>query len=238
MTSPLHRDHPDARAGPSRAATNDLLAVLATGGWRPGAWVSFCDQTTRRSWRQAQARPWALLQLTALHVGFAARARRGRRHWVGLSWLMACTHLGLLESRRSISLADVITLARGNLPALVAPGVVWLTPAAVLSDNLDGLLARRSGTTGPFGGYADSFADAGFWTWFTLRGEPDRRLRVAAALAWMAPVIVVTASSLAAGHMVPVPRPRRLRPAAAMQALLTARALHRHWQHRTRVGSP
>ena len=233
MTDELRRDDLDAMAGSSRGATNELLAVLAVGGWRPSVWCRFLHRTTRRSWQQAQARPWALLQITALHVAIAARARPGRRHWVGFSWLMASTHLGLLESRRSVSAADVITLARGNLPALVVPGTVWLTPVAVLSDNLDGLLARRSGTVGPFGGYADSLADAAFWTWFTLRAEPDRWLRLAAVLVWLAPVIAVTGSSVAGGQMVQPPRPRRIRPAAAMQALLTARATRRHWQDRS-----
>nr|WP_315889928.1 CDP-alcohol phosphatidyltransferase family protein [Streptomyces sp. P9(2023)] len=38
----------------------------------------------------------------------------------------------------------------------------------------DGRLARRQATVSPFGDYADSFADAAFWTWLALRHEPSR----------------------------------------------------------------
>jgi hypothetical protein len=76
----------------------------------------------------------------------------------------------------------------------------------------------------PFGFYADALADAAFWTWFALHREPDPRVRAAALAAWAAPVLAVTAISVARGRMVEAPHPVWLRPAAGMQAVLALRA--------------
>ncbi|MEU3049058.1 CDP-alcohol phosphatidyltransferase family protein [Streptomyces sp. NPDC006984] len=48
---------------------------------------------------------------------------------------------------------------------------------AVGLDLADGRLARHQGTSSPFGDYADTFADAAFWTWLTLRHEPSAAVR-------------------------------------------------------------
>jgi hypothetical protein len=80
-----------------------------------------------------------------------------------------------------------------------------------------------------FGFYADSLADAAFWTWLGMRREPSRWLRAASLAAWGVPVIAVTAASLGKGEMVDSPRPALLRPAAAMQVVLAVRTL-RSWR--------
>ncbi len=192
------------------------------------SWGRFALATGRRSVRQAVAHPWAAVEITVMHAALA-RLARPRRTWVGISWAMAVTHLGMLGPRRSIGSASALTLLRANLPAVAnSPAMVggrpWLGVAAILSDKADGILARRAGPT-QFGHYADSLADAAFWAWFAWRNETDRRVLAAAGLAWVAPVAAVTVASFAKGEMVEVPRPALLRPAAAMQAVLALRAL-------------
>lgn len=214
------------RAEPnSRAATNALLAELRQSGWRPRAWTRFLLNATRRSVYQARSRPQALAEITLLHIVFVAAGRRKNPVWTAASWLLAATHLGMLEGRRSLGMADVISLTRANLPALTDS---WAVPVVALASDLaDGGLARRLGTTSPFGAAADSLADAAFWAWFALRHEPSRQMRAAALAAWVAPVITVSTASFRRGRMVDAPRPVFIRPAAAMQAVLTARALLR-----------
>lgn len=217
----------------SRAATDLLLVELRRGRWRPRAWTRFLRHAAERSVHQALLRPRALGEITVLHIAFAVARRPKRPLWTITSWLLAATHLGMLERRGSIGLANVVTLTRANLPAL-ADG--WALPAVALgSDLADGRLARRLGTTSRFGAAADSLADAAFWAWFALRHEPSRRVRGAALLAWVAPVVAVTTTSFGRGRMVDAPRPVLLRPAAVMQAALTARALHRARRSRSRA---
>ena len=97
----------------------------------------------------------------------------------------------------------------------------WRWPATCST----GRLARRLGQVTEFGGYADSLADAAFWPWFAARHEQSRALRVTAIAAWVAPAVAVAATSLARGKMTDTPRPVLVRPAAALQAVLTVRAL-------------
>ncbi|WP_084144666.1 CDP-alcohol phosphatidyltransferase family protein [Amycolatopsis jejuensis] len=189
------------------------------------AWARFVTQATRRSIRQAQRRPRALGEITALHLVFAVVSHRKCPLWTITSWALAAAHLGMLEHRRSIGIADAITLTRANLPALTTG---WATPVAALASDLaDGRIARRLGTQTLFGAAADSLADAAFWAWFALRHEPSRAMRAAALAAWMAPVITVTAISVRRGRMIDAPRPVVARPAATMQAVLTVRAVLR-----------
>ncbi|MGC8512274.1 MAG: CDP-alcohol phosphatidyltransferase family protein [Acidimicrobiales bacterium] len=212
----------------SRAATDDLLAGLRARGWSPPSWGRFALAAGRRSVRQAVAHPRAAVEVTVMHAALA-RLAWPRRAWVGISWAMAVSHLGMLGPRRSIGAASALTLLRANLPVVAnLPAIEgsrpWLGVAAILSDKADGILARRAGPT-QFGHYADSLADAAFWAWFAWRNETDRRFLAAAGLAWVAPVAAVTVASFAKGEMVEVPRPALLRPAAAMQAVLALRAL-------------
>jgi len=183
----------------------------------------FALATSLRSVRQARDHPRATVELTVMHAALGALAKGGHRRWLTISWLMAVTHLGMLGPARSIGAASALTLLRANLPVL-ASGTPWLGVAALVSDKADGILARRAGPT-QFGHYADSLADSAFWAWFAYRHESDRRVLAAAALAWVAPVVAVTAVSFAQGRMVEAPRSVWLRPAAAMQAILALRAI-------------
>ncbi|WP_234363564.1 CDP-alcohol phosphatidyltransferase family protein [Streptomyces sp. TN58] len=213
----------------SRAATDALLAGLRRGPLTPQATMRFLGRAAHRSLRQAARRPAALAELTALHAVLFTLAigRRPGRRWVSVSWALSAIHLGLLEGRTHLSAADVLTLIRANLPALPGGASRWSGALAIAGDLADGRLARHQGTASPFGDYADTFADAAFWTWLTLTHEPSRPLRAAAVAAWALPIATVTAIAIRRGTMPERPRPTLLRPAAAMQAVVAVRHLLR-----------
>lgn len=220
---------PVSETADSRAATNALLAALREGRLAPDAVARFLGHAAHRSLRQAVRRPRALAELTALHGGLYALAagRRPGRCWVATGWGLAVVHLGLLEHRTRLSAADLVTLVRANLPALPGGSGRYSGVLAIGLDCADGRLARRQGTTSPFGDYADTFADAAFWVWFTLRHEPSRTVRTAAVAAWALPVVAVTGVALRRGAMPERPRPALLRPAAALQIVVAVRHLVR-----------
>jgi CDP-alcohol phosphatidyltransferase-like enzyme len=209
----------------SRERTGELLGGLRDGRWRPSAWCRFAGRATVMSWQAAAARPRAAAEVTVLHAAMAGLARHGgggSPAWAVASWLGSVTHLGLLGQRGSLGAANVITLARANLPALGSGR--WTGPAALAADVLDGWLARRRGEVTVFGSYADTIADAAFWTWFAARHEPSRRLRAVAYAAWGAPPAAAAALSLARGAMTGPPRHELLCPAAPLAVLLVIRA--------------
>ena len=210
----------------SRAFTDAALAELRASGWRPGGWVRFTVRVTRRSVEQVARHPRAAAEVSLLHGAFVALSRDRRRAawWVATSWGMAITHLGLLGPRRSIGWPNVISLTRANLPVTGEGLGRWLGVAALGSDKLDGIFARQAGPT-MFGFYADSLADAAFWTWFGARQDPGRLGQIAAIASWAAPVAAVGLASIVKGEMVETPRPTVLRPAAVMQGVLAVRAL-------------
>ena len=210
-------------AGQSRAATNALLAQLRAGRWRPRAWARFLAAASIRSALQARNHPRALIEVSLLHAGFLALAPN--RRWILTSWALTATHLGLLEQRDSLGAPNVISLMRANLPAIsdrIGPRIGLL---ALGSDLLDGGLARHTRTVTVFGAYADSLADAAYWTWHAQHHEPSRLLRLAALTAWAAPVAAVTTASIRSGRIIHPPRPALIRPAAALQAVLALRTL-------------
>lgn len=211
-------------AANSRAATDRLLGGLKAGGWGPASWGRFLAATTARSVEQIGAHRRAAAELTVLHGALASAARRrGATRWVAVSWVLAVTHMGMLGPRRSIGVASAVTLVRANMPAVVGYRP-WLGAAAAATDKIDGVIARQVGPTF-FGHYADALADAAFWAWFARRSGTSRRLMAVAGAAWVAPVVAVTGGSFASGRMVEAPRPRLVRPAAALQVILAARAL-------------
>lgn len=213
----------------SRAATNVLLVELREGHLAPAAVVRFLGHAARRSLCQAARRPRALAELTVLHGALyrVAADRRPGRRWVAASWVLAVLHLGLLEQRTRMATADVLTPMRANLPALPGGASRSSGVLAISLDLADGRLARHQGTASPFGEYADTFADAAYWMWLTLRHEPSRTLRAAAVAAWALPVVTVTCLALRCGTMPERPRPVLLRPAAALQAVVALRHLTR-----------
>jgi phosphatidylglycerophosphate synthase len=188
----------------------------------------FLRLAAHRSVRQAARRPYAFAQVGVLHgLLFTSARGPGGRVWVATGWTLTVLHLGLLEDRGRLSAADVITLVRGNLPATALGQVRWSGLLAIVLDLADGHLARRRGTVSPFGDYADSLADAAFWTWLVLRHEPSRTVRAAALAAWAMPVVAVTAVAVRRGSMPDRPRPELLRPAAVMQTVVAVRHLRR-----------
>jgi hypothetical protein len=217
--------------GQIRQRTDQLLGGLRAGRWMPSAWAGFLASSVSMSVQAAAVRPRAAAEVTMLHSALLGLSRGGRgRAWVTASWALAITHLGLLGPRRSIGAANLVTLARANLPAVAAGR--WTSAAMVAGDLLDGRLARHRAEVTVFGSYADSVADAAFWTWFAARHEPSRLLRLAALAAWAAPPAAVAAISVARGKMPGVPRPALIRPAAALAGLLTARAIRQSRKQR------
>lgn len=206
----------------SRRRGEELLAGLREGRWRPSAWGRFLGRSAALSCRAAADRPRAAAEVTALHAAVLVLGPRCGRAWAAASWLLAITHLGLLGPRGSLGPANAVTLARANLPALA--GGRWTGVAALAADVLDGQLARGRGEETMFGGYADSVADAAFWTWFAARHEPSRGVRAAAFAAWTTPVLAGVALTLARGAVTVPPRHIFLRPSASVAALLVFRA--------------
>lgn len=211
----------DVLDGPdSRAATDDLLRALRAGRWTPVAWSRFLARATRRSVRQALQHRRALLESAALHAGLAALADPRHRLWVMTSWLLTVSHLGMLEDRRTLGVANTLTLLRANLPAVENRLGNAVPVLALVTDWLDGRIARTTGTETRFGRQADFLADTALWTWFTIRYEQNRWLRAATFAAWGFTVVAITTVSFAGGGMKDIPRSRWIRPAAALQVIL------------------
>lgn len=213
----------------ARAATNQLLFDLKKRGWRPAGWARFLAAATARSVVQAVVHQRALGQATALHGGFLAMGKGARWRWVATSWVLTALHLGMLEDRPHLGVANTLTLVRANLPVIGSALGPWLGISALTLDFVDGKLARRTGTTTPFGRYADPLADTVFWTWisFTQDGRDSRAVQAAVVLTWLSPIVGVTATTFGRGRMVELPRPRRIRPAVALQVLIALRAIRR-----------
>ena len=217
----------DAKPESSRAATNRLLLDLRTRRWRPAAWSQFVADATTRSVEQAVVHRRALAQTTALHGLFLLMGKGSRWRWVATSWTLTALHLGMLEDRSHLGAANTLTLVRANLPVTGPALGRWLGITALTTDLFDGKLARHTGTTTPFGRYADPLADTAFWTWltFTDTGRGSRTVAAAVVLTWLSPIVSVTATSFARGRMIEPPRPRWIRPAAILQILIATRAL-------------
>ncbi|MDQ0213097.1 CDP-alcohol phosphatidyltransferase family protein [Arthrobacter bambusae] len=190
----------------SRSATEELLRGLRDEGWGLTAWSHFLGRSTLRSVRQAIHRAPALAEATVLHTGLAVAAHPRHRRWVAASWLLTVTHLGMLENRRTLGPANVLTLIRANLPALEDHLGPLLPILALTTDFLDGWISRSTDTETPFGRYADFLADAALWNWYAARHEPSRSLRIAAFAAWALPIGAVATSSFAGSRMKDIPR--------------------------------
>ena len=131
----------------------------------------------------------------------------------------------MLEDRRTLGPANILTLIRANLPALQDRLGPLLPIAALATDFLDGRISRSTATQTPFGRDADFVADAAVWNWHAAQHEPSALLRLAAAVVWAGPIAAVVVSSFAGAAMKDVPRSPWIRPAAALQVVLAARAL-------------
>lgn len=207
----------------SRAATDELMRALRANGYTPAAWSQFLVRATRRSVRQAVVHRRALIESSVLHAGLGVVADPRHRAWVAVSWLFTVSHLGMLERRGGLGVANTLTLLRANLPALENRLGNSVPVLALATDWLDGRISRATDTETRFGRQADFLADTAVWTWFTLRHEPNGLLRAATFAAWGSTVVAVTAASFAGGAMRDIPRSRWIRPAAALQVIIAAR---------------
>lgn len=165
--------------------------------------------------------PLAAAEALAISIGLAWLG--GARLRSAAAGLLALTHLGLLGDRRSLGLANALTLVRAGLPARA-----WAAPVALALDASDGLVARRRGPTA-FGSFADPLADAAFWSALALRPESGMVARAVTALAWTAPAAGIAAAYFAKGRTIDYPRwqlQRRL-SALAQVALTVAVTLKR-----------
>jgi len=210
----------------SRQFVDDALAELAASHWSPSSWLRFIWRCSVRSAEQAAAHPRAVLELTLLHLALIG----GRpRPWPLVAWLLAVTHLGLLgEHRRGALVANHLSLLRANLPSLSASGAPWTAGVALLTDVLDGHLARARNEETAFGAYADPLADLVFWNWYVFRNESNPWIRVAAIIAWPLPAAVITAAYFVRGRTLDYPRPAATRLlSGAFQCWIGLRAFHR-----------
>lgn len=209
------------RPAESRRFADDILGELARGRFRPFAWARFVGRSLVRSFDQAQNRPAAALEVTALHL---LASRGGSRRWAFASWLLCITHLGLLGEHLTLGWPNRLSLLRALLPAL-APGYRWTSVVATVSDFLDGRLARMGGETA-FGAFADPIADGAFWSWYAMRWERNRWLQWVPITLFAASVAGISAAYFARGRTIDYPRPRAVRYASsAAQILLTLRSL-------------
>lgn len=223
MSSLLGRSRPPLRApGTSRAFVDEILAELAASHWSPRGWARFFGRSAVSSWRDAQAHPGAAAEATAAHLLLAAR-RPGP--WALTSWGMVVTHLGMLDDRRGgLGWPNRLSLVRANLPAMVRPPAPTIGLLAFACDWTDGHLARKDRQTA-FGGYADLFADAVFWSWYVHHHEPNRVLRLSGLALWLGPSVIITGAFFLRGRAVDVSRPLTYRTVAVgLQILVTWRA--------------
>lgn len=245
----MPRPTPAGTSQDSRAATNKLLAELHAGGWTARAWARFLCGAGRRSAQQALLHPRALAEVTLLHGILLSAAGHHRRQGIVVSWALAATHLGMLGSRDTLGIPNLLTLLRANLPAIGSGLGRWLGATAVVTDLIDGRIARATGAETHFGSYADPLADAAFWTRFARSHEHDRLLRGMPILVWGLPATAVTIASIRRGRMIERPRPELLRLGAVLEVLLAVRAArnssprnspasHGHHHGRDRIPRP
>jgi CDP-alcohol phosphatidyltransferase len=218
VTRSLRRRPAVDRPAESRAFADQALGDLRRSKWRPAAWGWFLRRCGVRSAEQVLAHPRATVEVTLVHLLLAVLLPRSLLR-VAASCLLAVTHLGLLGRERSIGPATVLSLVRGNLPA------ERLTPVAAIGTDLaDGWLARRAGPTA-FGAYADSLADAAFWTRQAWTRERIPALRAAVVGLRLVPPLVIAGAYFALGRTVDYAHPLIVRwTGAGLQCLLAARA--------------
>lgn len=214
---------PVERTAATAAFTADVLGELASGRYAVEAWRRFWGRSWLRSVETARERPRAAAEVHLLHAMLLAATADPR---IGISWVLAWTHLGLMPEGRGLGLPNVLSLLRANLPLLAPRQPHFAALAALASDFADGVIARRSRRETAFGAYADNLADAVFWSWLTWRFEHDRRFRWAAIVLWLLPPAAMAMLTFRSGRLLILPRLRAVRLASAvLQVTLTIRVL-------------
>lgn len=210
------------RSAASRRWLDGELSLLRRTPGDPAAWARFATSCVDRSLEQWRLHPRAARSLAAAHVALFALAPGP---WVLASFAYCATHLGQLGSDDRVGPADLVSLARANLPAIL-PRSRWIVPAAALSDCLDGWLARRTARETAFGAYLDGLADVAFWTWFSVKREGNPVIRSLALSFWTLPAILITGGYFAGGRSIDYPRLTLVRRVSAVfQVGLAVRAV-------------
>lgn len=232
----LDRRGPMPRSETSRAASDRLLAELASSHYSPAGWVRFLGHSFQRSREQVAVHRRAALEVTAASTVLAAG---GHRVAASLTWCLAMTHLGLLgEGDLPLGWPNRLTLLRANLPAVAARNPALGALAALGTDFLDGRLARRGNRSTGFGAFADGLADSIFWSWFLMRFEPSAAFRALGLALWAGPPAAIIAAYLKEGRTVDFPRPQAFRVlSVGCQLLIGSRAI-RHRLTRFRDPQP
>lgn len=208
------------RPAGSRQWLDRELGTLRRSPARPSAWARFIAGSCARSLEQWRLHPGAARDVVVIHLVLAVLSRKA---WTGASFILCATHLGLLGDADRLAPADLVSLLRANLPALL-PASRWSAPIAALSDAVDGRLARRAGGGTAFGAYLDLLADLAFWSWFAIRSEPRMAVKLFALGFWSAPAVVITAAYFVTGRTIDHPRLAVVRQVSgAVQGLLATR---------------
>lgn len=217
----MRRRQAVARPAGSRQWLDAELSDLRRSPSAPASWWRFIIHSFERSRQQWCRHPRAARDLLVAHVALFAATRKP---WVVASFALCATHLGLLGDDDRLGSADLVSLVRANLPVLL-PSSRWSVPAAALSDGLDGWLARRTRRETAFGAYLDGLADVAFWSWFSIKREPRRALRILGLAFWTLPAVGITAAYFVTGRTIDYPRLRLVRQiSAVVQVALSLRS--------------
>lgn len=185
--------------------TRNLLADLREARFGASGWTRFFGDSFSRACEQRQARPRASRETVAAGVAglvvWGGAAASGHRvlALVGAGWwllvvVLLVLHLGMLETPDGrpvgrLGVPNLLTLGRaGVIPALPALSpwlVAWALLAAVVSDVLDGALARGRGPVTRLGFWLDRTVDG------LLVGSAGTALAAAGRLPWWAAALVL-----------------------------------------------
>jgi phosphatidylglycerophosphate synthase len=217
----------DARLTEGERWSRELLDRLRAERFTAPAWRRFLADSFRRARMTRARRPglvrqsrrWGATGLAAA-VPFGPRATARWALW----WAMFDWHLGMVETadgrERGLRAADALTLARlWAAPVVRRHPEPWLVAAGLVTDLLDGVLARRAGPT-RLGRDFDSTADTLFLD-AALRGAAERHGLDARLFALEhARLAIGTAVTLCSyfGASEPAPAQRNRGPAAVLAA--------------------
>lgn len=237
------------------AWTSAELTQLSAALGSPTAWTFFLHQSFRRSRHDGQALPalrrslrvWMLCCDAALLSWRAGATRRwpppGAFGWAIGALLLAEWHLGMIPTRddpnpTGLALPNGLTLLRMLLPAGIVgasgrgtSGIrACIALGALVTDVLDGYLARRAGAQTHFGAIADPLADAAIWTTLATTARSGRYSRI---LGWLVvlrygtPMVLALAVTFRRGRTYDwYPSAIGRWSSAALASLLTLREIH------------
>jgi phosphatidylglycerophosphate synthase len=160
--------------------SRELLDRLRADRFTAPAWRRFFDDAFTRARETRARRPELVRQSRGWGAaGLAAALPFGRRTaaWWAVWWAMIDWHLGMVETadgrERGLTAADSLTLARlWAAPVVRRNPEPWLVAAGLVTDVLDGALARRAGPT-RLGRDFDATADTLFLG-AAMRGAAER----------------------------------------------------------------